>query len=266
MHLILTGASGVIGTSILNYIVQHAIPAGIVTQLSILTRRPIPYLENTTSIPEIKVIKHTDFETYPPSLLAELQDAQACIWSIGIQISEVPEPEYMKITRDYAVAAAKAFAGLNGGKGFTFVYVSGEGATHNPGAMTMRFARLKGQAEKAVLAAGEQGGPEYAAGLRPLVVRPGGVDPFRDPVVMKAWAERKYGWKSMIYRPTVFSVFDMVYPSMVSDATELGRCLTGIATKEYGAEVKWQGDYVEAEGRVLTNTALKRIIKEDLVP
>ena len=60
--------------------------------------------------------------------------------------------EYIKITHDYPLAAAKAFSTLPpAGKPFKFVYVSGEGATTSPGFLTPFFGRIKGQAESELL-------------------------------------------------------------------------------------------------------------------
>jgi len=66
-----------------------------------------------------------------------------------------PEREYVKITKDYTLAAAKAFQGIpslaeNKDEPFRFIFVSAIGATHQPGAFTSAFARVKGETEMAL--------------------------------------------------------------------------------------------------------------------
>lgn len=79
----------------------------------------------------------------------------------------------MRITKTYALAAAEAFAPLPGaGEPFRFVYVSGDGATFQPGRFTPIFGRVKGETELA-LAEMRRGNPL----LRADTVRPGLVDP-----------------------------------------------------------------------------------------
>ena len=59
--------------------------------------------------------------------------------------------EYVKITKDYTLEAAKAFANiLENTEPFRFVFVSGEGATHTPGRFSPIFARVKGETELAL--------------------------------------------------------------------------------------------------------------------
>lgn len=57
------------------------------------------------------------------------------------------EKDYTKITVDYPLAAAKAFAGLGeaeGGEKFVFVYLSGHGTDQVEGKASQMFGRVKG--------------------------------------------------------------------------------------------------------------------------
>jgi hypothetical protein len=78
--------------------------------------------------------------------------------------------DYVKITVDYPLAAAKAFSTLH--DPFKFVYVSGEGANLTPGMFTPYFGVIKGRAEAALLQLGKDD-----SRLKPYSVRPGGLDP-----------------------------------------------------------------------------------------
>ena len=70
---------------------------------------------------------------------------------------------------------------------FTFVYVSGEGATQKPGMLTPIFGRIKGETETALFEFGQQN-PMFKL----YNVRPGGVDcrpnPWFDFGVIKTYA------------------------------------------------------------------------------
>lgn len=88
MHLILTGATGLVGTAALH----HLLSAPSVTKVTILSRRPVPLAANN---PKVTTIIHEDYTSYPPALLADLKGAQACIWALGVSINDVPK-EYVR--------------------------------------------------------------------------------------------------------------------------------------------------------------------------
>lgn len=82
--------------------------------------------------------------------------------------------EYEKITYQYPLAFARAISTTTSQNPINFIYVSGEGATTTPGMLTPHWAGIKGKTESDLLALSKQ--PEFA-NLRPITVRPGGVDP-----------------------------------------------------------------------------------------
>lgn len=84
MHLILTGATGLVGTAVLDAMMKT--PA--VTQISILTRRPVPMVEAANN-PRIKVIIHKDFAKYDPEVLKQLEGAAGCVWALGTSTTQV---------------------------------------------------------------------------------------------------------------------------------------------------------------------------------
>jgi uncharacterized protein YbjT (DUF2867 family) len=82
MHLILTGATGLVGAAVLdNMLAQESI-----SRISILSRRPVAMAEGHS---KAHVILHHDFATYEPALLAELNDAQGCVWALGVSQNDV---------------------------------------------------------------------------------------------------------------------------------------------------------------------------------
>lgn len=84
MHLILTGATGLVGTAVLSHIL--ALPHGQVDKLTILSRKPVPLAEDH---PITEVIIHHNYGTYPDDLLQKLKGADGVIWAQGISQNEV---------------------------------------------------------------------------------------------------------------------------------------------------------------------------------
>ena len=82
MHLILTGATGLIGSAVLH----NMINSSNVTAVSILSRKPVPQAEGHE---KVKVIIHKDFNTYPSDILAQLKGAEGCVWAQGISVTQV---------------------------------------------------------------------------------------------------------------------------------------------------------------------------------
>lgn len=74
MKVILSGATGFIGGEVLNQALAHP----TITSLVCLTRRALP--ERASSNPKLKVIVLTDFLTYTPEILSQLEGAESCIW------------------------------------------------------------------------------------------------------------------------------------------------------------------------------------------
>ncbi|KAK7927363.1 hypothetical protein PG985_004361 [Apiospora marii] len=157
MHLILTGATGLVGSSALDAMLRM----NSVTKISILSRRPVQMVQDRPD-PRINVIIHKDFATYDDEVLAQLKGAAGCVWAIGVAQSQVSRKDYTLITKTYAEAAARAFASLprtdsgsfaSGEEAspaaapFRFVYVAGGDTTIKPGLLTAFQARIKGETE-----------------------------------------------------------------------------------------------------------------------
>lgn len=77
MHLILTGATGLVGSAVL----QTMLTTSAITKISILSRRPVAQAEGHE---KANVIIHTDFAEYPDGLMAQMKDAKGVVWAQGI--------------------------------------------------------------------------------------------------------------------------------------------------------------------------------------
>lgn len=82
MHLILTGATGLVGTACL----QQMLTNNAVTRVSILSRRAVPMAEGHA---KANVIIHKDFNQYPPELMTRLEGATGCVWALGVSANDV---------------------------------------------------------------------------------------------------------------------------------------------------------------------------------
>jgi hypothetical protein len=251
VHLVLTGATGAVGGSVLAHILSLS-PSTNISRLSILSRSPIPMLsqerKNTTT--KIEVITTTDFVNYPPEVLAKLKDVSGVIWAQGISQTEVDKPTYLKITKDYPLAFAKAISS-NVSKPLTFIYVSGEGATDNAGRFTPLFGRVKREAERSLLSMPKE--PEFN-NLRPYNVRPGGVDATVQPELWNLIKHRR----SAVMRAAsdyLLPVMRVALKNSVIPTPTLGKVLTELALKE-GEPLDGQGAL--DGGRTFNNLWLRR--------
>ncbi|KAL4882376.1 hypothetical protein BJY04DRAFT_40468 [Aspergillus karnatakaensis] len=250
MRLILTGATGLVGSATLNHILS--LPAGEISALYILSRSPVPMADGK---PNVTVIEHKNFNEYPAELLEKLRGADGCIWAQGISQAEVAKEEYIKITVDYPLAAAEAFATLS--DSFNFVYVSGEGATQSPKFYTPLFGRTKGQTESALIALSKK----YPS-LKPYSVRPAYVDPFNDPNVLKQILSRpdQQTFMKKTLHATAGRLMRNVITGQHSPTEYLGKFLTDVAK---GNGKPFTGEGVYEGGWIISNAALRKAVGLD---
>ena len=161
MNVLLFGASGTIGSGVLLACQDH--PA--VTTVRVVGRASLGI-----SHPKVTEILHKDFLDFHP-IAAQLAGVDAVFWCLGTASSGMTEADYRRITLDYTVAALEVL--LRASPQAVFCFVSGRG-TVAPGQKGAMWARVKGEAEARVLAAGFR----HAACLRPgLIYREGGAAP-----------------------------------------------------------------------------------------
>jgi len=266
MHLILTGASGLVGSCVLSAMLRN--PA--VTKISILTRKPLPQSSAPhassppwTEMPsKCNTIIHPDF-ALPPSrdVLAQLRGAQGCVWAQGTSITDVDRAAYEQITVAWPLAFARAFAeneetastsppAAASAPAFNFVYVSGEGATTSPGRFTPAFGAIKGRAEAALLSLSKE--PQFRGRrLNVFSARPAGVVGTGQPEVQAVAGDRLTGVKRLLF-PALGALVKAAYRDGYSPTTELGDILVGLSVGTRGGC---------GEGRTLANVALRALGK-----
>ncbi|KAI0411119.1 hypothetical protein F5X98DRAFT_384279 [Xylaria grammica] len=253
MHLILTGATGLVGSGVLDAMIK----AKDVTKISILSRRPVPMAEDAKD-PRINVIIHKDFTKYDSAILEQLKGARGCVWALGISQTQVSKDEYVKITKDYALAASEAFQELaqDAAAPFNFVYVSGHGATFTPGLLTPIFGRVKGETETALAALRARNPLFHASSARPAAVDGSAHDAIQKylpvaPLVYRAVA------------PLMRVPVQLAFSGLYSPTQPLGRFLTDMAMGKYSLAAPARDIAMIGEFPVLENTAIRRLVGLD---
>jgi uncharacterized protein YbjT (DUF2867 family) len=112
-----------------------------VEEVRAITRRPLAQTH-----PKLSVVIHTNYQDYAP-VAAAMRGVDACLYCLGISVSQVSgEAEYRRITRDFAVAAARALGAQS--PPATFHFLSGRGASVDSRFM---WARVKGETERELM-------------------------------------------------------------------------------------------------------------------
>lgn len=202
MKIVVFGASGMVGQGALRECLLDPAVDFVVT----VGRSP-----SAVADPKLRHVVHADFGDLSP-IAADLADADACFYCMGVTSAGLSEAEYTPVTHDYAVEAARVVGG-------TYVYVSGEGADAESKTM---WARVKGRTENELLALD-----------RPVfVVRPGFIQP-RHGITSRTRIYRYvYSWSSWL-----MPVLKKVAPKFVTSTDELGRAMVALAKGAQAARV-----------------------------
>ena len=94
MHLILTGATGLVGTACLHEMLTN----NAITRVSILSRRDVPMAEGHS---KVNVIIHKDYTQYPPEMLEKLKGAKGCVWAQGVSANDVSKKHVSSTTAPF---------------------------------------------------------------------------------------------------------------------------------------------------------------------
>lgn len=264
MHLVLTGATGLVGSAVLDAMLRTK----SITKISILSRRPVAMADNAKD-PRVNVIIHPDFERYDASVLEQLRGASGCVWALGISQTQASSSEqYIKITKDYTLAAARAFVDIprsedkeeDGKRGesspFRFVYVSGEGATQNPGRFSAIFARVKGETEAKLADMTTKG--ELAGRLQADSARPGAVDPAGHEAI-KPYAPEP-SWQIKLLGATLLPPIRILYSQAHAPTPMLGDFLTRMAMGEMEGKMEGKGASKLGSSWIVGNVGIRRMM------
>jgi len=203
MEVVIVGASGMVGGYALRYMLDHP-GIGRVTAIG---RKKLGF-----SHPKLFEVLHQEFSDCSP-LVEATSGQDACVFCLGTYTGTVPDAELRTITVDYTSEFARVLRRGSPDAGFAFL--SGAGADPT-GRSRMAFARYKGEAEKALLAAGF---PRLYI-FRPAYIYP--VEPRKEP-------NFSYRFLRMIY-----PVFRVLFPNQVIRADHLARAMVDVAVRKTG--------------------------------
>lgn len=141
IRIVIVGATGMVGGYALHYALDH--PA--VKSVTVIGRREIGISHS-----KLTQILHQDFSNCS-ALSHKLSGQNACVFCLGAYTGAVPDAELRRATVDYTVEFARVLHAASPNAVFSFLSGSGADPT---GRSRMAFARYKGQAETALIAAG----------------------------------------------------------------------------------------------------------------
>jgi uncharacterized protein YbjT (DUF2867 family) len=189
-RLVIVGATGMVGGSALRYSLGHPGVSGATA----VARKPTGITH-----PKLNEVLHQDFADCSP-LAGALARQDAAVFCLGTYTGAVSDAELRKVTVDYTVEFARVLR--DNSPNATFAFLSGSGADPN-GRSRLAFARYKGEAEKALSAAGF---PRVYI-FRPAYIYP--VRPRREPNV------------SYRLLRAIYPVFRRLFPNQVIPADDL---------------------------------------------
>src|SRR5208282_43447 len=208
-RLIIVGASGMVG----GYALRHALEHPAVETVTAIGRKKLGI-----SHPKLKQVLHRDFADC--SALAETLSGQdAAVFCLGAYTGAVSDAELRTITVDYAIEFARVLRASSPDAAFSFL--SGNGADPT-GRSRIPFARYKGEAEKALLAAGF---PRVYI-FRPAYIYP--VEPRKEP---------NFSYRLL---RAIYPMFRALFPNQVIRADDLAGAMVDVAlrgTEERGGVV-----------------------------
>lgn len=226
LHVILTGATGMVGEGVLIEALQHP----EVERVLILTRRP-----SGISHPKLKEIVVSDF--YDLSTIeSDLAGYNACFFCLGVSSIGKREADYRHITYDLTMSVARTLSKLN--SDMTFCYISGK-ATDSSEHGRLMWARVKGKTENDLM---------KLPFKRVFAFRPG---------MLRASEGMKNTLKYYKYVAWLYPVLRLLYPSGVSTLKELGLAMIHVSARGYGKPVLEVNDIVAAareELRIIPST------------
>jgi len=222
MRLVIVGASGMVG----GYALRYALENAVVSSVASIGRKTLGI-----SNPKLTEVVHRDFADCS-SLADTLSGQDAAVFCLGAYTGAVSDAELRTITVGYMVEFARVLYRSSPGAAFSFL--SGNGADPT-GRSRIPFARYKGEAENALLAAGFP----HVYLFRPAYIYP--VEPRQEP--------------NFSYRLLrgIYPVFRLLFPNQVIRADDLARVMVDVAvcgTEEHRGPVFENGE-IRAMAEVL---------------
>jgi uncharacterized protein YbjT (DUF2867 family) len=199
-RIAIVGATGMVG----GYALRYALASPAVTSVTSIGRRKVGI-----SHPKLKEVLHEDFADC--SALADTLSGQdAAAFCLGTYTGAVSDTVFRTITVDYPIEFARVLRGSSPTAAFSFLSGSGADPT---GRSRLAFARYKGEAEKALLAAGF---PRVYI-FRPAYIYP--VEPRKEP---------NFTYRLM---RVIYPAFQALFPNQVIRADDLAQAMVDVVVQ-----------------------------------
>lgn len=202
-RVVIVGASGMVGGYALRSLFEDP-DVGAVTAIG---RRNLGI-----SHPKLTEILHRDFADCSP-LADALTGRDAAVYCLGTYTGAVPDAEFRAITVDYTVEFARVLRGSSPTAAFSFLSGSGADPT---GRSRIAFARYKGEAEKAL----------SAAGFARLYI-------FRPAYIYSVQPRKEPNFSYRLLR-AIYPAFRLLFPNQVIRADDLARAMVDAAVRGVG--------------------------------
>jgi len=200
-RLVIVGATGMVG----GYALRYALDNSEVKSVTSIGRKKLGI-----SHPKLKEVLHQNFADCSP-LADALSNQDAVVYCLGTYTGSVSDEQLRVITVDYTTEFARVFR--DSSPDATVSFLSGNGADPT-GRSRLAFARYKGQAEKALLAAGF---PRVYL-FRPAYIYP--VEPRKEP-----------NFNYRLIR-AIYPVFRVLFPNQVIRADDLARAMVDVVLRQ----------------------------------
>jgi uncharacterized protein YbjT (DUF2867 family) len=202
-RLAIVGATGMVG----GYALRCALDHPAVGTVMAIGRRTLGIQH-----PKLKEVLHRDFADC--SALADALTGQdAAVFCLGAYTGAVPDTELRKVTAGYTIEFARVLRISSPAAAFSFLSGSGADPT---GQSRLAFARYKGEAESALLAAGFS----RVCIFRPAYIYP--VEPRKEP---------NFGYRLL---RAIYPAFRVLFPNQVIRADDLARAMVDVAVRRTG--------------------------------
>lgn len=198
MKVILFGATGMVGQGALR---ECLLDPGVEAVLAVGRRA------TGQSHPKLREIVQRDFLDFS-AIERDLAGYDACLYALGVSSAGMSEPDYVRVTYDFALAAAQAV--LRNNPASTFVFVSGASTDGTEKGRVM-WARVKGRTENALMAM-----PFKAA----YMFRPAYIQPLHGIVSSTKLLRVMYAVVGPLY-----PLWKTLFPSYVTTTEVLGRAM-----------------------------------------
>jgi uncharacterized protein YbjT (DUF2867 family) len=203
-RVVIVGATGMVG----GYALRYALANPAVGRVTSIGRKTLGISHS-----KLTEVLHPDFADCS-ALAGTLLDQEAAIFCLGAYTGAVSDADLRKITVDYTVEFAQVLYRSSPGAAFSFL--SGNGADPT-GRSRIPFARYKGEAENALLAAGFP----HVYIFRPAYIYP--VEPRKEP---------NFSYRLL---RAIYPAFRILFPNQVIRADDLARAMVDAAVHGTGA-------------------------------